>query len=88
MSENTIKSEDVNALNDVLEVVSDKIPKLISELLKTFYSEEAGSQMGKAVGSFYKELVNAGMPADEALEMAQDYMHTIKSLASTMTKNE
>ncbi len=76
-------SEDAKELSEVLEVVSTKVPKLVTELLKTLYSEEAGSQMGKAVGKFYKELVDSGIPEAEALKMAKDYMDTVKSLATS-----
>lgn len=80
-------NNDAKELNDVLEVVSTKVPKLITELLKTLYSEDAGSQMGKAVGQFYKELIAAGIPEAEALKMSKDYMDTVKSLASSMNKS-
>jgi len=75
-------SEDIQELNEVLSVISEKVPKLITELLGTIYSEEAGAQMGKAVGKFYQELVSSGIPEQEALKMAKDYMNTIKSITS------
>lgn len=71
-------------IGELLEVVSQKVPKLVNELLRTLYSEEAGSQMGKAVGSFYKELVDNGIAPDEALAMAKDYMNTLKAVATNM----
>lgn len=76
----------IQELGDMLELVSAKVPKIITECLKTLYSEEAGSQMGKAVGKFYKELVEAGIPDSEALKMTKDYMDTVKSLASNFNK--
>jgi len=74
-------SKPEETLGDVLDVVADRVPKLIRELLMSFYSEEAGAQMGKAVGVFYKELVGSGIPPEEALRMAKDYMETVKSIA-------
>lgn len=68
-------------IGELLEMVSAKAPKLVTDLLGTFYSEEAGGRMGKAVGTFYKELMAAGIPAEEALKMTKDYMNTIKSIA-------
>lgn len=74
----------VKEIGELLEIVSAKVPKLVNDLLGTLYSEEAGSKIGKAVGTFYKELLNAGIPADEALAMTKDYMNQVKSLAGEM----
>lgn len=71
-------------IGELLEIVSAKAPQLVSDLLGTLYSEQAGTKIGKAVGSFYKELVNAGIPASEALAMTKDYMNQVKSIASEM----
>ena len=76
-------SKDIQELNEVLSVISEKVPKLITDLLGTIYSEEAGAQMGKAVGKFYQELVSSGIPEEEALKMAKDYMNTLRSVTST-----
>ena len=69
-------------LGELLDMVSSKLPGLINNLLKTLYSQEAGEQMGKAVGHFYKELIAAEIPPEEALKMAKDYMLTLKSLST------
>ena len=71
-------------IGELLEIVSAKVPKLVNDLLSTLYSEEAGSRIGKAVGSFYKELMNSGIPPQEALSMTRDYMNYVKSAASDM----
>lgn len=71
-------------IGEILEIVSAKVPKLLKELLGTLYSEEAGTSIGKAVGTFYMELKNAGIPADEALKMTKDYMNYVKSIATEM----
>jgi hypothetical protein len=71
-------------IGELLEIVSAKAPKLISDLLGTLYSEEAGTRIGKAVGNFYKELQNSGIPAEEALRMTKDYMNYVKSVATEM----
>lgn len=71
-------------IGELLEIVSAKVPKLLRDLLGTLYSEEAGTSVGKAVGAFYMELVNAGIPAEEALSMTKDYMNYVKSIATEM----
>ncbi|MCS7458916.1 hypothetical protein N0M98_02075 [Paenibacillus doosanensis] len=71
-------------IGELLEIISGKAPKLVTDLLSALYSEEAGARMGKAVGTFYKELMEAGIPADEALKMSKDYMNTVKSIAAEL----
>lgn len=75
-------SNDVKELNEVLDAVSDKVPALIKGVIGSFYSETAGRDMGKAVGSFYQELIAAGIPAADALEMAKNYMLSISKVSN------
>lgn len=67
-------------IGEMLDEVSTKLPKLINSLLSTLYSAEIGTHMGQAVGNFYKELVQAGIPEAEALSMAKDYVQTLKGI--------
>jgi hypothetical protein len=76
--------ENMNEIGEMLDTVSSKIPGLIKGVIGTLYSADAGSNMGKAVGSFYKELVEAGIPADEAIKMARDYMLSLKDVSGMM----
>jgi len=78
---NDVPEIPVKEISEILDVVSTKVPKLISDLMKTLYSEETGRQMGKAVGALYKEIVDAGLPKEDALEMAKDYMNTLKNFS-------
>jgi hypothetical protein len=86
MNENNIhvSKDDVNIpvkeISELVEMASNKVPELITKLLKTIYSPEAGANMGKAVGSLYKELVDSGIPQDVALKMASDYMLSLKDI--------
>jgi hypothetical protein len=61
---------------------------MISGILETLYSAEAGRSMGQSVGNFYKELVGAGISQEEALKMAKDYMLSLKDITSSFTKQE
>jgi len=70
----------VEEISELLDAVSKKVPTLISSLLRTIYSQEAGSEMGKAVGSLYKELLASGIPQDVALKMSTDYMISLKDV--------
>ena len=80
MAENKTDS-DMKELGEVLDTITEKIPKLIGGVMGTLYSADSGKNMGKAIGSFYKELLESGIPEDAALEMAKDYMLSIKDIS-------
>lgn len=77
----------VKEIGELLDEVSGKIPKLLTGVMDTLYSAEAGKKIGQAVGSFYKELAESGIPADEALKMAKDYMISLKEIAGSLSKS-
>ena len=67
-------------IEDILEPLKD----LLSEL----YSPEKMQAMGKSVAEFYKNLVEAGMDKEAALELTKEYMDSInaaKTLLETFT---
>ncbi|UCE95422.1 MAG: hypothetical protein JSV51_06745 [Candidatus Bathyarchaeota archaeon] len=68
--------DEAEEVKEILSVVSTEIPTLIKNIIASVFSEEAGRNMGKAAGAFYKELKESGMPADAALRMTEDYMET------------
>ena len=72
------KSEEIQAamkeMPAVFTMLSTEIPKLIEGIRKSAYSEEAGREMGRAVAAFYNSLVEAGIPNDQALAMAREYL--------------
>jgi len=71
------KTEDIEEVKAILETVSTQIPNLIRGIIDSFFSPEAGTRMGKAVAEFYKSLKEAGIPEQEALAMAKDYLGTL-----------
>jgi hypothetical protein len=77
----------VKEIGELLDEVSGKLPKMISGLMDTMYSADAGKKMGQAVGGFYKELIDSGIPSEEALKMSKDYMLSIKELINSFEKN-
>ena len=79
MSENKGKN-DAGEIREILDAVSDKVPRLIKELMGSLYSKDAGTNMGQSVGAFYKELVESGIPAADALEMAKVYLFSLKDV--------
>lgn len=74
-------------IGEILDAVSDKVPKLISGIVSTLYSAEAGKNMGQAVGSLYKELLDSGLPQDVAIEMAKNYMLSLKDISKFVDKD-
>ena len=64
-------------IREILDAVSDKVPRLIKELMGSLYSKDAGTNMGQSVGAFYKELVESGIPAADALGMAKVYLFSL-----------
>lgn len=79
-------SEDAEDVAAVLEVVSKEIPSLIKGIINSVFSEEAGKEMGKAAGAFYKELKESGMPNEIAVKMTEDYISTFTNIGKLMTK--
>ena len=75
------RSSDAEEVAEVMTALSETLPKLVRDTIAAVISEDAGRRLGKAVGSFYKELVEAGIDPDEALKMAKDYMASLTSLS-------
>jgi len=57
----------------------------IKDLLAELYNPEKMAAMGKSVADFYKNLVEAGMDKEAALELTKEYMANI-NVAKTLTE--
>lgn len=71
---------DVEELREVLGVVSERVPALLRALRDVMYSKEAAENMADAVATFYKKLVEAGIPKEDALDMARGYMINLRDI--------
>ncbi|GAB6134732.1 hypothetical protein [Thermococcus prieurii] len=72
--------EKIPALLDLMDKVGDMIEDILQplkELLNELYSPERVQAMGKSVAEFYKNLVEAGMDKEAALELTKEYMDSI-----------
>ena len=78
------RKEDVEELREVLSVVSQQVPSLIKGIIASVFSEQAGADMGKAAGAFYKGLKDAGIPEETAVKMTENYISTFTSLGDVM----
>jgi hypothetical protein len=70
----------VDEIKGLFDAVTDKLPALLHQLRSTLFSAEAGQELGRAVGAFYKELVDNGIPAQDALDMAKSYIGSLQSI--------
>lgn len=78
--------EDVEELKGVFSVLSSQVPALIRGIIASVFSEEAGREMGKAAGAFYKGLIEAGIPHDAAIKMTVDYISVFTNLGELMKR--
>lgn len=65
---------DAEEVKQILAVVSEKVPALLSSLADVLYGKEQGAKYGQAVSGFYKSLKDAGMTDDQAYELTKQYM--------------
>jgi hypothetical protein len=84
MSEHKEHKKEINVdspheVVEILDAVSDKIPKIIKGLMDSLYSKEAGTNIGQSVGAFYKELLAAGIPQETANELVKEFSFSMKN---------
>ncbi len=78
-----MEKHDVQDLREVLEVVSDKVPSLLRGLRDVLYSKESAENMAESVGTFYKRLMESGIPREDALDMARGYMINLRDILNS-----
>ncbi|MEM1507749.1 MAG: hypothetical protein QW702_06895 [Candidatus Bathyarchaeia archaeon] len=78
--------EDVEEVERILSVVSSKVPDLIKGIIASVFSESTGREIGKAVGAFYKSLIESGIPEQTALKMAENYLSTFTNFGEIMKR--
>jgi hypothetical protein len=81
-----MSEHDVEELKGVFNVLSSQIPALIRGIIASVFSEEAGREMGKAAGAFYKGLIEAGIPNDVAIKMTENYISVFTNLGEIMKR--
>ena len=90
-SKNVEIESDVQELKEVLQVVTKEIPTLIrsiieplKELLNEYLSPEAGKKRAQMVAAVYKELVESGIPREEALEIAKSQLVDVNTILKSI----
>jgi hypothetical protein len=69
--------DDPQKIREILDVVGEKIPKLLNDLTDVLYGKEQSQKYGIAVAGFYKSLKDAGMTDQQAFELTKSYMGTL-----------
>ena len=81
----------VKEIGELMDVMSDKLPGLIREIYDILYSEEGAATMSKAVATFYKNLMEAGMEKTDAMRLSCTPIkyenHPVKIAGSVMIIN-
>ena len=70
------EESEAEEVKEILGAVTEFIASLkepIKELLDTLAQSLNGEKLGKEVASFYKQLVDSGIPEDMAKEMSKEY---------------
>jgi len=66
--------EDAQEVKEILDVVSEKVPKLLNDITEALFSPEKAEKFGETVAKFYKSMVDSGMSPDQAFELTQKFM--------------
>ncbi|GAB6101548.1 hypothetical protein JCM16138_07710 [Thermococcus atlanticus] len=72
--------KDLEKIPAIMDKVGDMIEDILQplkELLNELYSPERVQAMGRSVAEFYKNLAEAGMDREAALELTKEYMDSI-----------
>ena len=69
---------------EILDTVSDKVPKMIKGIIDSFFSPEAAQNMAKSIADFRRTLIESGIPEDEAMAMTREYMGTVTNWKGMM----
>jgi hypothetical protein len=73
---------DPEAIKEILEVVSQKVPELLEKLSDILYSKDNAQKYGEAIATFYKSLIDAGMEPGEAYALTEKYMSSLSPLSA------
>lgn len=79
------KKTDIEELSQVLSVVGDKIPKLISDIIDSIYNKQNAEEFSRSVAQFYKNMKESGMSDEKATELTEKFMES-RDIASLLKK--
>jgi hypothetical protein len=56
--------EDPEEIKEILGIVSNEVPQLITNIFKAIYDPSIAENYGKGIGALYRELKEQGLPDD------------------------
>ncbi len=68
---------DPEAMKEMLEAFSEKIPTILNGLTNAIYGKDASAKFGAAVADFYKTLKESGMTDEQAFRLTEQYMSSL-----------
>jgi len=71
-----VSKREVEDIEKIFSIMSAKVPELIKGIITSIFSEESTREMGKALGAFYKSLIESGIPEQSALKMTENLLST------------
>lgn len=89
------KFEDVEEMKEVFSVLRSEVPGLLSELIGSLreimdltYNPDRARERARAIASFYKELVDQGIPEELALKLTKEHFINPMSMLKSLLKGE
>lgn len=86
---------DVEELKEVLATIRVEVPGLlrsligpIKEFMEITYNPESAKERARAIATFYKELIEQGIPEDLALRLTREHFINPMSIVRTIIKGE
>ena len=67
---------DVEELRQLFDIMADflgRVKGFVKDFMEMVLSSVDGAKLGEDVGSFYKKLVESGVPPEEAMKLAEEY---------------
>ena len=77
---------DAEEVAEILTAIGETVPRLVRNVIGAVVSEDMGRNLGRAVGSFYKELRDVGISPEEALKMAKEYMASLMKVGELLPR--
>jgi len=79
-------TSDAEEIAEIMTAIGETVPKLVRDIIGAVISEETGRNLGRAIGSFYKELRDAGISPEEALKMTREYMASLMKIGELLPR--
>jgi hypothetical protein len=86
-AEEELEVEGIEGIREMLDVVSDRIPHLMRGMHESVYSPDQLKATAEAFASFYRTLVDSGMPDHLAADMTRQHFDNLQSQMQMQMKS-